>query len=120
MVGVLTFSSDPLGLEGDIRLSGNFRSYSSLRYLTFVLIEDLSSRTEFQSFWDFLSVVSQYLFFLLPIDFSIFSDISEKSLSEMLGIISVLGLEASGSPSELVKESLLVFLLEDLSGIYNY
>ena len=38
----------------------------------------------------------------------------------MLGIISVLRLEATGSPSELIKEPFLVFLLEDLSGMFTY
>ena len=57
---------------------------------------------------------------LLSIDFSIFSDISAKSLSEMLGIYSVHRLQDSGLPIELVKEFLLAFLLKDRSGIFDY
>ena len=59
-------------------------------------------------------------FILLPTDFSIFSEISEKSRSKMLGAFSVLWLAASGSPNELDTESLLAFLLEDLSGILGF
>ena len=59
-------------------------------------------------------------FILLPTDFSIFSEVSEKSRSEILGTFSVLWLAASGSPSELDTESLLAFLLEDLSGILDF
>ena len=59
-------------------------------------------------------------FILLPTDFSIFSEISEKSRSEILGTFSVLWLAVSGSPTELDTESLLAFLLEDLSGILDF
>ena len=59
-------------------------------------------------------------FILLLTDFSIFSEISEKSRSEILGTFSVLWLAASGSPSELDTESLLAFLLEDLTGIFGF
>ena len=57
---------------------------------------------------------------LLPIDSYFFSNISAKSLSEILGMFTVLRFEDSSSPIELVKESLLAFLLEDLSGIFDY
>ena len=56
---------------------------------------------------------------LFPTDFSTFSEISEKSLSEMQGRSAVLRLEVYGSPIELVGESLLAFLLDDLSGIFS-
>ena len=56
---------------------------------------------------------------LFPTDFSTFSEISEKSLSEMQGRSAVLMLEVYGSPIELVGESLLAFLLDDLSGIFS-
>ena len=57
-------------------------------------------------------------FILLLTDFSIFSDISEKSRCEMLSTFSVLWLVISCLPSELDTESLLAFLLDDLSGIF--
>ena len=50
---------------------------------------------------------------LLPTVFSTFQEISEKSLSEMLGRSAVLRLEAFGSSVELVGENLLAFLDED-------
>ena len=53
-------------------------------------------------------------------DFSIFSDNSEKSSSDMLGKFSVLKLDVSGSPMELDTESLLAFFFEDLSGILDF
>ena len=56
-------------------------------------------------------------FILLMTDFSIFSDISQKSRSEKLSTFSVLWLAVSGSFSELDTESLLAFLLDDLSDI---
>ena len=53
-------------------------------------------------------------------DFSIFSDNSAKSLSDMLGIFSVLKLDVSGSPREQDTESLLALLFEDLSGFLRF
>ena len=53
-------------------------------------------------------------------DFSVFSDNSEKYLSDMLGKFSVLKLDVSGSHMELDTESLLAFLFEDLSGILDF
>ena len=56
-------------------------------------------------------------FLLLLTDFSTFSKISEKTLSEMVVTFFVLRLAASDWSSELVKDFLLAFLLDDLSGI---
>ena len=57
---------------------------------------------------------------LLQTDFSIFSEISEKSLSEILGAFSVLKLAASGSTIGLAGESNLASFLDVLSGIFGF
>ena len=63
----------------------------------------------------FSRFLSDYLRFLLysyqPI--SPLSEISEKSLSEVLGMFSVLRLAVSGSSRELAGESFLAFLVDE-------
>ena len=64
-----------------------------------------------------LRITSLVSLILLLTDFSTFSVISEKCLSEKPSTFSVLRLATSGSTSVLVGECLLAFLLDDLSGI---
>ena len=57
---------------------------------------------------------------LLQTDLSTFSEISEKSLSDILCSFSVLAPVASGYSTELVGESLLVSLFSVLSGLFRF
>ena len=106
-----------VGLEVGTKLSGRF-SFAS-RSMTFDVRPDRESIFEdhFSIIFSISLCPASVSSTLLPMDFSILSDFSVKSLFEILGLIYVLRLDDSGSPIELVKEPLTAFLLEVFQAI---